>query len=149
MSQPTFTADQLTAAFDRAEAETSEKFAGATCSIKDKDGIETCPICWFRIRTKAALGVKPDKTAVCHGNLDAEAKGGEAGSDDLEWLMPDFWQRGHLIIGARSRSTGLCYSVDVNYAEGEAAARAEVLRVLGAAVAAVRSAGVEATGGRA
>lgn len=52
-----FTSEQLMDAFNKAENETAEQFASRTCSIEDKNGEHTCPICYFRKRVRAHLGI--------------------------------------------------------------------------------------------
>lgn len=51
-----FQLEALNHAFGLAENETAEQFGGKTCSLVDKDGNSTCPICFFRIRVKHHLG---------------------------------------------------------------------------------------------
>lgn len=50
-------ADQLYTAFQAAEQETAEQYGGQTCGMLDKDEKFTCPICYFRQRVKAHLGL--------------------------------------------------------------------------------------------
>lgn len=38
----------LALAFDRAENETAQRFRNQTCSMEDIEGVQTCPICYFR-----------------------------------------------------------------------------------------------------
>lgn len=52
-----FSVDVLVEAFNRAEGETAEFFNGQTCSLRDKEGHDTCPICYFRLRVKEHLGI--------------------------------------------------------------------------------------------
>lgn len=49
------TIQQLNDAFNKAENETAEQYNKQTCSLKDKDGDETCPICFFRQRVRAHI----------------------------------------------------------------------------------------------
>ena len=46
---------ELDFVFDIAETETAHRFQDQTCSMKDKEGNEPCPICDFRQRVKARL----------------------------------------------------------------------------------------------
>lgn len=49
---------KLQLAFDVAESETAHQFKGQTCTMIDKDGYHSCPICFFRRRVKAHLGIE-------------------------------------------------------------------------------------------
>lgn len=53
--QAQYSAVALTVAFDKAEQETADMFMSATCSMPTKDGDNTCPIYYFRKRTRAHL----------------------------------------------------------------------------------------------
>lgn len=50
-----FSIDEINQAFDVAESETSNQYNKQTCTMKDIDGNETCPICYFRARVKNNL----------------------------------------------------------------------------------------------
>lgn len=52
-------------AFDKAEQETADMFGGQACSMTDKFGQDTCPICFFRLRVKEHLGL-----SINYGNPD-------------------------------------------------------------------------------
>ncbi len=47
--------DTLRQIFDTAETETAAEFEGRTCSMLNRYGEETCPICYFRQRVKEHL----------------------------------------------------------------------------------------------
>lgn len=51
------TPEELQIAFDLAEDETARQYSERTCSLMDKDGNETCPICFFRQRVKNHLKI--------------------------------------------------------------------------------------------
>lgn len=51
-------AKELQSAFDKAENETAEQFKSQTCTMEDKDGNHTCPICYFRRRVKHYMGIE-------------------------------------------------------------------------------------------
>ncbi len=51
-------ADVLALAFDKAEMETARMYNGHTCSMKNINGEEDCPICYFRKRVKEHLGLE-------------------------------------------------------------------------------------------
>jgi hypothetical protein len=57
MDKITITLDQLNQAFDKAEGETAHQFNSQTCSLEDRDGKQTCPICYFRQQVKKYLGI--------------------------------------------------------------------------------------------
>lgn len=52
-----FSLAQLQAAFDQAERETAARFKSQTCSMKNCEGADECPICYFRGRVKAYLSL--------------------------------------------------------------------------------------------
>lgn len=49
------TPEMLEFAFNVAECRVAEQFNGRTCSMKNKDGNDDCPICWFRAETKRII----------------------------------------------------------------------------------------------
>lgn len=49
--------ENINMAFNRAEEETAAQFNSQTCSMPDKDGDHTCPICFFRKRAKFYMGL--------------------------------------------------------------------------------------------
>lgn len=48
--------DKLQEAFDKSEDETARQFENRSCTIKDKDGKDSCPICFFRGKVKEKIG---------------------------------------------------------------------------------------------
>lgn len=46
---------QLQIAYDKAEQDTANHFDGKTCSMRNIEGIDTCPICYFRMQVKSYL----------------------------------------------------------------------------------------------
>lgn len=47
--------DALQHAFNLAEEDTANEFEGRTCSLLNRHGEETCPICYFRARVHERL----------------------------------------------------------------------------------------------
>lgn len=54
----TVTLEQLNSAFDKAENETADQYNSQVCSMNDRDGNDTCPICYFRQQVKKHLGIE-------------------------------------------------------------------------------------------
>lgn len=97
-----FDMNQLTEAFNNAEAETSVYYNHQTCSLIDVTGSGSCPICTFRIKVKQHLNkqfniVRLGKKQKCHClecvgvNGEGEVRGFAVIIPKLaiKWLMED------------------------------------------------------------